>query len=140
MDVTVEDKRLTCTNGSLTSQTACLEPTENSRSSFVIESQYWKSARCPAKLLKRAAHLVDHHDSQEHTQTKEEYPIDIMTNSIANLGRESEKQNAANDVERNAEKDISDNPSIIKCSNDEYELRDSVDHNADSWEEEVGDE
>ena len=34
-------ERPTWFRGSFTSQTACLDPTENSRSSFVIESQYY---------------------------------------------------------------------------------------------------
>lgn len=84
-------------------------------------------------------YLVHHHDRQQHAQTEEEDAVNVMTDGIANTSRECEEQHAADNVECDTENNVSNDPSIVQRANDEDKLRNGVEDDADSGEDEVGD-
>ena len=83
--------------------------------------------------------LVDHHDAQKHTQSKEEQPVDIMLDSITYRHTERKQEDLRNNEEHCAKNDITNRPSVIECTEDEDKLRDDVDCGADDGPEDVHD-
>lgn len=75
--------------------------------------------------------FVHHHNAQEHTKREEEESVDVMLDSIANGDTESEQDDLRDGKECGAENDVSNRPSVLKCAEDENQLRDDVDDCAD---------
>lgn len=73
------------------------------------------------------AYLVNHHDSEEIADSREEEPIQIMLCSIADCAAENIENHLANDEEENAKADVSERPSILQRCRDKDDLRDDID-------------
>lgn len=61
-----------------------------------------------------------------------------MRHGIADPQRKGEEKDNTDGVECNAKDDISNDPSIVECTNDEDELRDNVNDDANSREDQIG--
>lgn len=86
---TVSRLELTASRGSLTSHTATLEPTENSRSSLVIAESLATALKTSSWLTVPV--LVHHHDGEQHAQLEEEDAIDVVRHRIADSDAEGEE-------------------------------------------------
>ena len=84
---------------SLTSQTAALEPTENSRSSLVIAM---RMSNFPNRDQLTVPVFVHHHHTEQHAEREEEEAVNVVAHGITNLDRECKENDAANRIEGDA--------------------------------------
>lgn len=124
----------------MTSQTADLLPTENSRSSFYLQvSGGEEKVEAEETYSNRVPVLVHHHDTEEDAELREEEPINIVLDCVAYGRAECEEDDHTNDPKGGAKDDIADGPAVLQRAEDENELRDNVDGHADERPEEVDD-
>ena len=118
----------------MTSQLPCFVPTLNSKSSLVMESQYYvqKSARLVAKLTPLRSHLIHHHHRQEIADGGEEESVQVVFNMIADCVAEDVENDLSDDEEEKAKGDVPQRPSILERVGDEDDLHDDVYQQADA--------
>ena len=63
-----------------------------------------------------------------------------LTNGITDGNAEGKENDDTDSVESHTENQVSNDPSVVESSDNEYELGNNVDYDADEREEEVGDE
>lgn len=90
---------------------------------------------CRTKSEGEESYLVDHHDCKEVADSGEDETIHVMGNAFADGLAESVDKYLAYDEEENAEGDVTQRPSVLKCSGDEQNLHDDVDSEEDCVED-----
>jgi hypothetical protein len=83
--------------------------------------------------------LVDHHHTQQHAKREEKEAIDIVFYGVADRDAEREQDHLSNSEECGPEHDISDGPTVFKCSEHQDKLRYDVDHGADQGPQDIDD-
>jgi hypothetical protein len=74
--------------------------------------------------------LVDHHDAEEHAESEEEEPVDVVFDSIADCHAEGEEDNLRDSEEGGAKENVTDRPPVVECADHEDELGDDVNEDA----------
>lgn len=77
------------------------------------------------------ADFVDHHDSEEITDGREEESIQVVLCSVADGAAENIENNLAHDEEENAKADVPERPSILQGCCDKDHLGDDIDRKED---------
>jgi hypothetical protein len=111
----------------LTSQLCCLTPTENSRSSRVIESQYYGPVSGARETtIQRAINLVYHHDCEKIADGGEKETIEVVLHLVADGVTKDVQDNLADDEEEDAKGNVTNRPAVFQRTHDEDDLADSV--------------
>jgi hypothetical protein len=103
-------------------------PTENSRSSRVIESQYYTKLVNYRESGANGTNLVDHHDSQKITDCSKEKSVKVVLDGLANSVTEDIENNLSNDEEECTESEISQWPAILQSIDHKNNLGDKVNY------------
>lgn len=91
-----------------------------------------KGVRASQDITLTVPVLVNHHHSEEHAKLEEEDAIDVVRDGIADRDAEGEEDDAANNVEGNAEQDVANDPAVVKSADHQDQLRYRIDeHNED---------
>ena len=83
--------------------------------------------------------LVDHHHAQQYAKREEKEAIDVVFDGVADRDAESEQDHLSNSEKRGTEYDISDRPTVFKCSEHEDKLGHDIDHGADQGPQDIDD-
>jgi hypothetical protein len=76
-------------------------------------------------------YLVDHHDSQEITESSEEETVQVMLDVVADDIAKLIQEDLSDDEDQHTEGDVSERPAVIQCVRNQEQLHSQVYRNAD---------
>lgn len=83
--------------------------------------------------------FVNHHDGKEEAKDTEKGAVDVVLDTNANLLGEAKHQDARSDKGGDAESNVSERPSVIKCTKNKNDLREGVDRHTNDGEQQLHD-
>jgi hypothetical protein len=84
--------------------------------------------------------FVDHHNTQQDTQSEEEQAIQVMRDGVTYGDAEREQKNLSDRIERDSKDDVTEGPAVVKSSEYKNELQYGICGDAQDGPDEVNDE
>ena len=86
-------------------------------------------------LSDRVPELVNHHDGQEVTNSREEQPVHVVLDTFADWCAQDVENDLTHNEHENSEKYVSQWPSLLQCADNEEELHDEENREKDGAED-----